>query len=417
MVMAISEGNSVITATSGGKTATCKVKVNKKIIPVASIEISKTTLELTEGDSETLSATVKPDDATDKSVNWSSSDPFVAVVNDGKVTAIKEGAAIITATSGEKSVACSVTVKRKVVPAESVELNVTFIELKSVETTTLEATILPENATEKTLLWTSSDETIVSVDDGVVTAHDFGRAIITVMTVNQFRSATCEVNVVISMEGVDLGLSVLWANMNLGAGSPVEYGDYYYYAWGETEPYYSTLSPLTWKNGKETGYGPVSYRWTNDWLDDDHYGKVTKYRPADRDIYWEGAGAPDNKLVLDEEDDAAHVNLGDNWRIPTIEEWAELLEKCSWKLMSYKSVWGYMVSSKVPGNPNSIFLPAANAMASTYILYSGTISGFYWTSALYQDIPGNAYQLGFTEYGLCIDYYLRPTGCAIRAVK
>lgn len=161
MVMAISEGNSVITATSGGKTATCKVKVNKKIIPVASIEISKTTLELTEGDSETLSATVKPDDATDKSVNWSSSDPFVAVVNDGKVTAIKEGAAIITATSGEKSVACSVTVKRKVVPAESVELNVTFIELKSGETTTLEATILPENATEKTLLWTSSDETIV----------------------------------------------------------------------------------------------------------------------------------------------------------------------------------------------------------------------------------------------------------------
>ena len=85
--------------------------VNAKVIAVTSITLSKSELVLTEGESETLTATVKPDDATNKSVTWSTSDATVATVENGKVTALKAGSAVITAKAGEQSTTCSVTVK------------------------------------------------------------------------------------------------------------------------------------------------------------------------------------------------------------------------------------------------------------------------------------------------------------------
>lgn len=109
LVTAISAGTATITATGGGKSATCTVTVEP--VAVGSITLDKTTLTLNRGGSETLAATVLPDDAGDKSVAWSSDKPDVATVDDnGKVSAVNSGFATITATAGEKSATCTVTV-------------------------------------------------------------------------------------------------------------------------------------------------------------------------------------------------------------------------------------------------------------------------------------------------------------------
>ena len=112
-ITAIANGTATITAsTVNGKKGSCEVTVNKAVIAVTDVVLNKTTLELKIGDTETLIATVSPDDATDKTVAWSSNKPEVATVDaaTGKVTAIAEGSAIITATAGNKSATCEITV-------------------------------------------------------------------------------------------------------------------------------------------------------------------------------------------------------------------------------------------------------------------------------------------------------------------
>lgn len=111
-VTAVGIGEAVITAKAGEKSATCKVTVNP--VPVSSLALDKTTLELSEGDSATLTATVRPGYATDKTVTWSSSDTSVATVDQsGTVTAVKEGIATITALSGAVSATCTITVNKR----------------------------------------------------------------------------------------------------------------------------------------------------------------------------------------------------------------------------------------------------------------------------------------------------------------
>ena len=204
LVSAIAEGSSTITATAGGKSATCSIVVSKRVIEVTSIELNKNVLSLVEGDSETLIATVKPDDATDKTVSWSSSDDgIVSVDQAGKVTAIKGGEATITASAGDKSAKCVVTVT---VPVESVSLDRTNITLEEEQSTTLVATVKPDDATDKSLLWSSSSDSIAKVDqDGKVTAVKEGSATITAKAGD--KEATCKVTVqkkVIAVESVTL---------------------------------------------------------------------------------------------------------------------------------------------------------------------------------------------------------------------
>lgn len=112
-ITALAPGSTTITAKSddGGFTASCSVTVVAKIINVSSLSLSIAELTLTEGDSETIIATVKPDNATDKTVTWSTSDESIATVDGGKITAIKEGTATITAKAGDKTSTCSVTVE------------------------------------------------------------------------------------------------------------------------------------------------------------------------------------------------------------------------------------------------------------------------------------------------------------------
>ena len=193
-VTAIKEGEATITARVGDKSATCKVVVTKKVIAVESVVLNKTSVELVEGDAETLTATVKPDNATDKTVTWSTSDAAIATVDNGKVTAVKEGEATITAKAGDKSATCKVVVAKKVIAVESVELNKTSVELVEGEAETLTATVKPDNATDKTVTWSTSDASIATVDNGKVTAIKEGEATITATAGEQF--ATCQITVI-----------------------------------------------------------------------------------------------------------------------------------------------------------------------------------------------------------------------------
>ncbi len=153
-------------------------------------------------------------------------------------------------------------------------------------------------------------------------------------------------------EAVDLGLSVKWAPYNVGATKPEEFGDYF--AWGETKP----KSIYEWS----------TYKWC-----EGSYNSLTKYN--DNQSY----GKVDNKYVLDYNDDAAHVNWGGSWRMPTKEELNELLQKCTWEWTSMNNVKGYKVTSNKAGfTDKSIFLPGAgyNFGSNAVLLWSSTVSDY-----------------------------------------
>ena len=174
-VTALEEGKAKITASAGGFTATCTVICVS--IPVAAITLNKTSLSLAKGSSETLTAVVSPRDATDKTVKWTSSDTAVATVDqNGLVTAVNSGNATITASAGDISATCAVSV---IIPVTSISLSSKNLTLKVGETATLDATILPEDATDKNVLWYSSNPEVASVEGGVITAIGFGQAEIT----------------------------------------------------------------------------------------------------------------------------------------------------------------------------------------------------------------------------------------------
>ena len=211
-VSAVAEGTATITAKAGDKTATCSVTVTKKVVAVESVTLDKSSLELNEGETVTLTATVKPDNASDKTVTWSSSKTSVATVDaNGKVTAVAEGTATITAKAGNKSATCSVTVTKNVVAVESVTLDKSSLELTEGETATLTATVKPDNATNKTVTWSSSNASIATVDqNGKVTAVAEGTATITAKAGE--KTATCTVAVkknVVAVESITLDKSSL----------------------------------------------------------------------------------------------------------------------------------------------------------------------------------------------------------------
>ena len=201
-VTAKSEGATTITATAhNGKSVFCIVTVNEpapEVIEVTSVSLNKTSLTLEIGESETLTATVLPSNATDKSVTWTSSAQTVVTVEDGKVTTIESGTATITATtSNGKTASCMITVIEpapEVIEVTSVSLDKTSLTLEIGESETLTTTILPNNATDKSVTWTSSDQAVASVANGKITAVGSGTAMITATTSNG-KTAICTVTV------------------------------------------------------------------------------------------------------------------------------------------------------------------------------------------------------------------------------
>lgn len=199
-VNAIAAGSAVITATAGEVSASCDVVV---IVPAQSISLSKTTLVLVEEQSFELTATVYPEDSTDKTLTWESSSPDVVKVEEGLLTALKPGQADITVSAGEVSAVCNVTVEKKFVPVSSVTLDRASLDLVKGESATLAATVLPSDASEPSVTWTSSDEAVASVDaSGKVTAVGGGSAVISAKAGEI--TATCDVTVTVPVESVQV---------------------------------------------------------------------------------------------------------------------------------------------------------------------------------------------------------------------
>jgi hypothetical protein len=166
-------------------------------------------------------------------------------------------------------------------------------------------------------------------------------------------------------EYVDLGLSVKWATCNVGASKPEDYGDYF--AWGETKP----KSTYKWS----------TYKWCNG-----SSSSLIKYNTNSSD------GIVDHKKTLDPSDDAAHVNWGGSWRMPTKAEQDELRINCTWIWTIQNGVNGYRVTSKKNGM--SIFLPAAGYYEDSSPYGDGSY-GDYWSSSLCTGNPDVSYYLYF----------------------
>jgi uncharacterized protein YjdB len=199
-ITALKVGEADITAASKENpdiNATCRVTVVN--IPVESVELSKAELTLVEGETGILTATVKPDNAFDKNVEWTSSDESVATVSDGKIVAVKAGVTTITATCGGKSATCNVTVNPKVIPVTGVSLDKDELTLDVGASSQLTASVLPSNASNKALTWRSSNPSVVSIsyqgNVATLSAKDAGEATIVVETTEGGFKAECKVKV------------------------------------------------------------------------------------------------------------------------------------------------------------------------------------------------------------------------------
>ena len=201
-------------------TYSCK-KEKDKSVSVTEVGLNKTSTTLIEGETETLVATVMPENATDKSVVWESGNESAATVSqEGIVTAVGEGKATITVKTndGGFSASCEVTVNKKVIAVTSVVLGNTELTLVEGEEEKLAVAVTPENATDKSVVWESGNESVATVSqEGLVTAVGEGKATITVKTNDGGFSASCEVTVkkkVIAVTGVKLSA----ASMTLREG-------------------------------------------------------------------------------------------------------------------------------------------------------------------------------------------------------
>jgi len=183
----------MVTTEDGNKTATCNITVNP--ISVTSVLLNPTTATLFVGDMLTLTETVLPTNATNQVVTWSSSNTNVATVADGVVTTLSVGTVTITVTTqdGNKTATCNITVNP--ISVTSVSLNPTTAALFTGDTIKLIETILPTNATNQVVTWSSNNTNVATVVNGVVRAISVGTAIITVTTQDGNKTATCNITV------------------------------------------------------------------------------------------------------------------------------------------------------------------------------------------------------------------------------
>ena len=189
-------------------------------------------------------------------------------------------------------------------------------------------------------------------------------------------------------EAVDMGLSVKWSSVNLGASEPEDDGAYF--AWGET----ATKASYNWLTYSLCGGS-----------------EITMYKYCTSSDY----GTVDNKKVLEESEDVAAVKLGGNWHIPTDAEWEELrdTDNCTWTWTTKNGVNGYKVSSKKTGN--SIFLPAVGYRDEGNLLDVGPY-GYYWSSSLITLFSSRALSIYFSSFYVYSGNYDRYYGQSVRPV-
>ncbi len=352
------------------------------------------------------------------SIVWSSSNEDVATVdNTGLVTAVALGTTEITASCGGQQKKCMLTVLPPALlledwesdnagKASSTSSHTWTFQADGRDTLSFNYTVSSEQKYDK-LTITLDGITIVSGVSGEVSSSykkvlsqgshtlvakytkdgsdNKGSDKATVTNVKVARESTSNSQTGNNgHEYVDLGLSVKWATCNVGATAPEDYGDYF--AWGETSP--------------KSTYNWSSYKWCNG-----SYDTLTKYCTSS------DFGTVDNKTTLESSDDAATVNWGGSWRMPTKAEQDELRTKCTWTWTTQNGVKGYKVTGP---NGNFIFLPAAGERHDSSLCSAGS-DGHYWSSSLNSYSSYYAYYLYFNSgnvgWGLVRDY-----GQSVRAV-
>ena len=396
-------GTTIVRALAGVAKAECKVTVTSGgSVTIESLSIDPSPVSLAIDEEKILTAVVTPSNAKAEVV-WKIDNEKIAVVGSinekqAKVQGLSAGKTTVTATAGGKSATCEVTVTGGSgnVQVQSITLDKTTLKLEVGQSAQITATVLPENAHDKSIIWTTTDPYNAYVNGGKVTGYGVCEATITATSVsNPQVTATCKVSIVAAgsgggsetgIEAVDLGLSsgLKWGSMNVGASKPEDYGNYY--AWGETTPKTSyTLSNYKFK--------PYST------------GEITLYPKYETTL------GGDQKTVLEAVDDAATVNVGEGWRMATFAEWKELRESCQWTWTSRNGVNGMLVTGP---NGKSIFLPAAGVFQSS-LGKKGTY-GSYWTSTL-ASAEGMANAVDFISNDKSIALIGRECGLSVRPVK
>ncbi|MBR2618106.1 MAG: Ig-like domain-containing protein, partial [Paludibacteraceae bacterium] len=322
-----------------GKTADRPLGLSVRPVLPKSLTLNKLSNTLFVDEEYTLIATCNGKEVVPE---WTSSNESVAIVSGGVVKALSAGKTTISAKYNGKKVDCTIIVNNK--------LTILSVPDPAYVNMNYKLKVTYGGDTISNALWTSSNIAVASVANGVLTALSAGSSILTA-TYNG-EKAECKI-VVIEPEYVDLGLSVKWATCNVGAINPEDFGDYF--AWGETTP----KSEYSWR----------TYKYCNGTAN-----SMTKYCTNAEN------GIVDNKTTLELIDDAANVNLGGDWRVPTYKELEELVNDCSWEWTDKNGVKGYMITGP---NCNSIFLPAAGSYYDYSIEYNtwGPY-GIYYSSSL-----------------------------------
>ena len=412
------DGNGELTAQSVGTTtvtvisvmypsvqASCQVTVTNggggsSTLDRVSIDPPSVTLEL--NDEKDLTLVLDPSDA-EVTIYWESSNSSIAKVQmtsktTAKVTGMAVGEATLTAHAGVLTATCEVTVisSGSAIHVESVTLNVHELQLNVNQQFQLVATVLPENATEKGVVWSSNVQSSKLYIDtnGMVTGLQACEATVTVRCKdNAYIYDTCQITVTGgsssggSEEVVDLGLpsGLKWRSMNVGASKPEEYGNYY--AWAETSP--------------KSNYASSNYKYPST-----NYGDgIIVYAKYDTTPV-----QGDGKTVLEAEDDAATANLGNGWRMPTFKEFKELRENCTWTWKTQNGVNGMLVTGP---NGKSIFLPAGGWYTNS-TLTGKTTYGSYWTAS---GDGGTAHVVDIINNDKTTGVVSRSEGRSVRPVK
>ena len=293
------------------------------------------------------------------------------------------------------------SIDKPVYLVKDIQLSETSIFLSLDESHRLTATVLPTDADNPAVAWTSSNADVATVINGLVVAIAPGTCTITCSaTDGSGIKAECKVTVfeednsgtIDGRDYVDLGLpsGTLWATCNVGASSPEEYGNHF--GWGETQP--------------KTSYDWSTYKYCKGSAST----MITKYC-TDSDY-----GAVDNKTELEPSDDAATANWGADWQMPSEEQFDELINSSNttttWTTTN--GVYGRKITSK--SNGNSIFLPAAGYRLDTSLKSAGSY-GLYWSRSLFASYSVSAYYLDFVSSDIGTYGSYRCYGRSVRPVR
>ena len=253
-----------VTTTDGPKTATCTVTVTSKTIAVTGVSLDQTSLELTEGGTAQLKATVAPADATNQEITWSTADNNIANVDgEGKITAVKAGETTITVTTsdGNKTATCKVTVKA--VPLEGIAVNPATLQIQEGEDKQLEAVFTPEDYGDKRIQWASNNTNVATVDreTGLLHAVKPGECKVFVESLtDQTFQAFCEVKV--TADPTLKGISFPYTSLTMKKGETKQFQVVY-------DPEYAENKKVTWKSSNTSvatvsSEGVVTAVWNGD---------------------------------------------------------------------------------------------------------------------------------------------------------